>query len=371
MTSNLSTVLATIDTKLLAEIARLGETIPYAADGSGYGRFPKKVSWWTNGFWPGLMWQRYAATGNARFRAVAEQVEQRLDENFVTFTSLHHDVGFMYGLSAVADYQQTGNPKSRVRGLHAATILAGRYNPNGQFIRSWDDPGTEGWVIIDSMMNLPLLYWASETTGDPRFAAIAAKHAETVAAHHIRADGTVRHICVFDPNTGVQTDVLKGQGYAANSAWARGQAWAIAGFAQAYTYFGRPEWLRVATKVTDQFLTHVTANGGIPKLDLRQPAEATMTDTSALVAAATGIIPLLPAVPATKREQYRTQLFGALKTLLATQVNLDPSQDGILWGFSTAYDKPAEQGISSVYGDYYLVMALMQLQATFGDDCLQ
>ena len=104
-----------------------------------------------------------------KYRLAAEGVENKMDAAFTSIGKLNHDVGFMWLHTAVADYRLTGNPKSRERGENAANILAGRFNPLGKFIRAWNGDSNIGWMIIDCMMNIPLLYWMSEENKDPRF----------------------------------------------------------------------------------------------------------------------------------------------------------------------------------------------------------
>lgn len=114
---------------------------------------------------------------------------------FYAYYGLHHDVGFMFMPTAVADYRLTGNENARKLGMHAANILAGRFNPVGKFIRAWNDleEDTRGWAIIDCMFNISLLYWASEESGDPRFRQIAMMHADAVMNYFVRPDGSVNH----------------------------------------------------------------------------------------------------------------------------------------------------------------------------------
>ena len=209
-----STTAARFEHKLRAVRERSAEKIPNRAvngvhnnkaDGGSYTP-DDGLCWWTNGFWAGMLWQAYHATHDDRYAEIARYTERRLDEAFNIYLGLHHDVGFMWLPSAVADYRLTGDADARRRGLHAAQLLAGRFNPAG-YIRAWNDiPGsdsdTRGWAIIDCLFNIPLLYWASEETKDPRFRKIAMTHADTVAANFIRADGSVRHIVEFDPETG-------------------------------------------------------------------------------------------------------------------------------------------------------------------------
>ena len=189
--------------------------IPYTTDADGnYDNKadPEKewrqddgLNWWTNGFWGGIMWLLYQDTKDEKYVKAARDQEYQLEQCFDMFYGLHHDVGFMFQPTAVSDYRLTGNARSRKTALHAANLMAGRYNPVGRFIRAWNDTGdgdTRGWAIIDCMFNISLLYWASEETKDPRFRQIAMMHADTVQEHFIRPDGSVKHIVEFDPETG-------------------------------------------------------------------------------------------------------------------------------------------------------------------------
>ena len=184
--------------KLAAECARIGDKIPCVAEDGVYkeDKAITDIFWWTNGFWPGMLWQMYHATGDEAYRQTAEAVEKKLITTFDGYEDLHHDVGFMFLHTTVANYKLTGNAKSRTDSRHAANILAGRYNPLGKFIRAWNDwtPGESmaGWVIIDCMMNIPLLYWASEDLCDPRYKAIAIEHADTMLEKLMRSDGRDR-----------------------------------------------------------------------------------------------------------------------------------------------------------------------------------
>lgn len=157
-----------IEKKLNIIAPQVETEIPYTTDENGKyieTTTPAGVQWWTNGFWAGLMWLAYLRSGNEAYKSIAEASEKRLDDAFVLFNGLHHDVGFMWLLSAVAHYRIDGNEASKTRGMHAATLLAGRFNHDAEFIRAWNRDKT-GWSIIDSMMNLPILYWASEEMGN-------------------------------------------------------------------------------------------------------------------------------------------------------------------------------------------------------------
>ena len=241
--------------------------------------------------------------------------------------------------SAVADYRLTGNTKSLQRGLHAANILAGRYNPKGHFIRAWNpecDPSldTRGIAIIDCMMNIPLLYWASEMTGDSRFKTIAMEHADTVLAHTIRPDGSCNHIVVFDPDTGEYLDNPGGQGYESGSSWSRGQSWAIYGMALSYAYTGEKRYLEAAKRTAHYFIANVSMNGYVPLVDFRAPEEPVLIDTSAGVIAACGLLEIASHVGELEQKLYMENAVRILRTLEEKYCDWDPENDAVL-GYGT------------------------------------
>ena len=158
----LSNIFTKAEAKIAATCARIGDMIPYIPDPeTGHYTDTNYLSWWVNGFWSGVLWQMHHATGKEIYRTTAAANEERLDQTFHNFVGLHHDVGFMFLHTAVANFRQTRNEQSRKRGLHAANILAGRYNPSADFIIAWDYDA-KGWMIVDTMMNLPILYWAAQ-----------------------------------------------------------------------------------------------------------------------------------------------------------------------------------------------------------------
>lgn len=185
----------------------------------------------------------YRDTGDEQYAEIARHTEKKLEKCFTDFYGLHHDVGFMYLLTSAANYKLTGSEDARRNALHAANLLAGRFNPAGRFIRAWNETGDKdvrGWAIIDCMMNISLLYWATRESGDPRFHQIALMHADTTLKNFIRPDGSVRHIVEFDPETGAFVRDYGGQGYEQGSSWTRGQGWAVYGFANSYAHTSDP-----------------------------------------------------------------------------------------------------------------------------------
>lgn len=318
------------------------------------------IYWWTNGFWPGLLWQAYHHTQEPRYRQVAQHLEEKLDACFLGFSGLHHDVGFMYLLSAVADYRLTGASTSRTRGLHAATLLAGRFNQNG-FIRAWDKVrGQEvtGLVIIDSMLNIPLLYWASEETGDPRFAQIANRHADTVARHFIRPDGSVCHMMDFDPHTGVFLREPGGQGMGPGSSWSRGQGWALYGFTIAYRHTGDIRFLAIAEKIATYLVAQLKKTDQVPS-DFRQPADSPLCDDSAAALIACGMLELARFSSSGQTVLLRSAVI-ILRRLVET-CDWDEQKDGFLRNCTTSYHD-AHPNVNLIYGDYYFYEALLKLQ---------
>ncbi len=263
-------------------------------------------------------------------------MEDKLDGAFDRYTGLHHDVGFMWLLSAVADYRLTGNERSQARGLHAAHLLAGRYNPRGKFIRSWNRDRS-GWVIVDSMMNIPLLYWASDTIGDPRFTYVAEDHADTIMAKTVRDDGSCNHIIVLDPANGDLLETPAGQGYAPGSSWSRGQAWALYGFALSYRHTGEERYLATAKRVASYFASQVALTGDVALLDFRQPAEPVYWDALAGCIAACGMLEIARSCEGTERADWITWAIRILKATDERFCDWDIERDGVVTMCSGAY----------------------------------
>ncbi|WP_400243042.1 glycoside hydrolase family 88 protein [Niallia sp. JL1B1071] len=351
-----------LDYKLSIQATRLGDLIPYVpSDGKYLDMGEKDIVWWTNGFWSGIMWQMYHATKKEVYKKTAESNEDRLDAAFDKYTGLHHDVGFMWLHTAVANYRLTGNERSKARGLHAAHLLAGRYNPRGKFIRSWNRDRS-GWVIIDSMLNIPLLYWAEETLDDPRFRFIAEDHADTVMNNIVRQDGSVHHIGVFDPSTGKLLETPGGQGYESGSSWSRGQAWAIYGFALSYVHTEKKEYLETAKKVANYFIANVEKTGYIPLVDFRAPENPVMWDTSAGVCAACGFLEIAKHVGTYEKKLYIDTAINILKATEEKYANWNVEEDSIIDFATGSYHDEVNTEVPIIYSDYYFVEAILRLQ---------
>ncbi len=356
--------------KMKAEVGRIGTMIPYTTRDGKYHDLdvPGGLGFWTNGFWPGMLWQMYSATGDEEYCTAARGVEDRLKELLVGYDTLDHDIGFLFLPSAVADYRKTGNPESRRTGLHAANILAGRFNPAGNYIRAWNNGLWEGhevsgWMIIDCMMNIPILYWASQELNDPRYKHIAAAHARTAQKYIVRPDGSCNHILIFDSNTGELLDNPGGQGFGSGSSWSRGQSWAVYGFTLSYMHTGDESFLNTAKLCAQYCISNLAVNDWLPLVDYRAPEKPVKYDSTAGMITAAGLLELARQVGEYEKGLY-TQ--AALKILQACEkkfCNWDPHQDSIVDGGTFFYHDPTGENteVPIIYGDYFFIEAIMKL----------
>ncbi|MDR0922978.1 MAG: glycoside hydrolase family 88 protein [Hungatella sp.] len=358
-----------VEEKLEAECGRIGGKIPYWTKDGVYAEdySVKDIYWWTNGFWPGILWKMYYATGREEYKLHAREAEEKLDRALHGFMGLHHDTGFMWLHSAVADYRLTGSEKSRVRGLMAANILAGRYNPAGRYIRAWNPECVEkgedctGWIIVDSMMNIPLLYWASEELKDPRFYYIAKNHADTVMRTLVREDGSCGHIACLNPDTGEVERILEGQGYSDTSSWSRGQSWILYGFALSYRHTKNAAYLETAKRTAHYFISNVALTEYIPLCDFRQPDHPAYLDASAGLCAACGLLEIAEHGEEGEKRLYRKHGERIVKAISETCCNWDPKADSIVQQCKVDYHSSGDRQTDLIYADYFLVEAVLRL----------
>jgi unsaturated chondroitin disaccharide hydrolase len=317
------------------------------------------VSWWTNGFFGGILWQMYHLTGEQKYCDYARAQEKKLDACFSIFEHINHDVGFMWLLTSVADYRLTADAVARRRSLHAATILAGRFNINGNYIRAWDGHSKHncGWAIIDCLMNLSLLYWATKETGDPRFAAIARAHTDTAIKHFVREDGSVCHIVEFDPLSGIFIKSHGGQGYQEGSCWTRGQAWALYGFTNGYKNTQNEEYLQTARKTADFFLKHLPESYLVP-VDFSQPN--TGEDSSAACIAASGMLDLAKCLSEKDGKPYHDGAINILNALWENRICKDATLEALVTNCSVAYHDDKKIN-TLIYADYFFLEALLKI----------
>ncbi len=353
-----------IKTKLAAVVARTRGMIPYTTDESGHFQnvYATDPYWWTNGFWGGMMWALYTLTNDDQYRQEALGVEAKLDGNLMAADHLDHDNGFKWSPTAVVHYRSDRDADARNRALLAANNMAGRFNLAGHYFRAWNDEDGRNradLAIIDCLMNLPLLYWASDVEQDPRFAQMAYAHAKTAQAHMVRPDGSVKHIAVFDPESGAYRHSQGGQGYAHGSSWTRGQAWGIYGFTLSYTATKDASFLATAQRIANYFIANIPADGHIP-VDFRQPAAPFYEDASAAAIAASGLWTLADLVAEADARVYRQAALKLLRTLVEDGIDWDPTHDALVMHCSAEYHEQRHE-YPIIYADYFLIEALMKV----------
>ena len=365
---------AKLEPKLLIMSERSRDKIPNKVNADGFHNTITPFGW-ESGFWGALNVLMYQHTGKESYLLTARNVESKQDEVFTDFERMHHDVGFMWHILSGALYRLTGDSCSKNRCLHAASSLASRFVLGGNFIRAWNDSNAKGWpgrpvknwTIIDCMMNLPLLYWASEVIDDDRFKRIAMAHADNTIHCHIRPDGSAVHIVEHDRDTGETLETIGGQGYGIGSSWSRGQAWALYGFTLSYLYTKEDRYLETARKVAHYFIANC-ANDWLPRVDFRAPKEPVYYDTSAGTCAACGLLELAKVLPEQEGGIYAQAALNILQALCNNFLNLDSATDQLLTHGSVRYPVPglyseAVAGVhrTLIYGDFFLIEAFTKL----------
>ncbi len=358
-----------IDKKMSRIAVKSYDKIPYTTvNGVHDDRGRTEPDWWTNGFWGGMMWLLYKATGNEQYRKTAEHSEEILSEALKDFKKLHHDVGFMWHLTSGANYRITGNKEACNTNLFMASTLMSRFNVDGGYIRAWNGD-VIGYSIIDCLMNIPLLYWASEEIGDPRFKRVAMRHMDMALKDHIRKDGSVNHIVDHYPDKVGVKQVLAGQGYSDTSCWSRGLAWAVYGSILSYIHTGKEEYLDATVRTSDYFIGHCRETGYLPLVDFCSPKEPVYYDSTAGVCAACGMIELAKYVP--DGDKYMSAAIKILKATDKNFCNYGEDEDALVLMGSERYPNNEEElkvvHIPIIYGDFFFVEALFKLK---GNDFL-
>lgn len=329
---------------------------------------------WTTGFLPGVFWLAYELTGDDIYREAGEQhvpsFSHRIENEIEIDT---HDLGFLYTLSSVVPWRLTGNEQAKRAAIKAAEHLMKRYIEKIGVFQAWgklDDPKMRGNTIIDSLMNMPLLYWAGEVTGDVRFTEYAHNHTLTVCKNIIRPDNTTFHTFFWDIETGEPLRGVTTQGYADNSCWARGQAWAIYGFTLGYHYTGDESLLDTAQRCADYFLDHLPADY-VPYWDMVfSDGDDEERDSSSGAIAVCGLHELIRHLPdtpkyAAHKQRYQESLDCILDSLITYYTPNDtPEQTAYnTLLLHSVYDKPKSIGVDEgcLWGDYFYMEALIRV----------
>ena len=316
---------------------------------------------WTTSFWPGMLWLAHELTGDERYRQAAAAHVAGFAERIASGTDVDtHDLGFLYTLSCVVPWRSTGDRTARGAALAAADHLLTRVLEPAGIIQAWGDmrdPRQQGRTIIDSLMNTPLLFWASETSGDPRYAAAARRHTTQLRDHILRPDDTTFHTFYWDPRTGAPLRGETEQGNADESCWARGQAWGIYGFALNHRHTGDASFLEASRRCADYFLAHLPADG-IAYWDLEfSDGSDEERDSSAAAIAASGLLEL--AAGLADGERYRIAAERILRSLIAGYSTAGHPYANALLRHGV-YDKPKGVGVDegTLWGDYFYLEAL-------------
>lgn len=343
------------------------DTMPFTTKDGVYDNHEyDSKDWWTNTFWAGILWYMYKGTQRDKYKEYAESIEEKMDEVLFGYDNLHHDVGFMWLTTSVMNYEITNNEKSRQRALLAASVLSSRYNISGGFIRAWNGPYL-GRAIIDCMMNIPLLYWASKYTEDNRFAQVADSHAITTMKHFVRDNGSVNHIVDFEVTSGMVLDKPGGQGYESGSAWSRGQAWALYGFISCYKWTRQNAYLDTAKSIADYIIGKLREADYLVPCDYLQPESSTLLDSSAAAITLSGLIQLAECQKGVERSYYIEEAMKILSVLNEKSAIWDLSDQALLTDGTSRYHETESKWYvkngALIYGDYYFVESVYKLNS--------
>jgi unsaturated chondroitin disaccharide hydrolase len=323
------------------------------------------ASGWTSGFFSGALWLMYQRTGDATWRSRAQTWTSGL-ESQKNDTSTH-DVGFKIFTSFGNGYRLTGDDAYRQVILTAAASLATRYDPDVGCIRSWGEiSDTSNFeVIIDNMMNLELLFWASKHGGQAAWYDMAVSHALKTMANHVRADGSTYQVVTYDPTSGAVKSKSTNQGYNTESTWSRGQAWAVYGFTMAYRETGDPRFLDMARRTADYFIAHLPSDK-VPYWDFELPSVTGQPrDSSAAAIAASGLIELSQRENDAQRSATYLNATRNILTSLSSPAYLAEGTTNkaiLLHGTQNKPNGKYDSGL--IYGDYYFVEALLRYPTT-------
>ena len=337
---------------------------------------------WTSGFYPGTLLYLYEYSGDTTLRRAAAN-KLKIMEKLQTVTA-NHDLGFMMYCSFGNAYRLKPDPRVREILIRSAQSLASRFNPRVGCIESWDEvKSLDGQrmlnfpVIIDNLMNLELLFFASRVSGDESFREIAVKHAEKTMKNHLRPDFSSCHLVDYDPETGAVKSRETQQGFSDNSTWSRGQAWGIYGFTMTYRETGDKRFLKTAEMMADFFLDHPNLpDDGVPYWDFNvgQPGYTPVwnydpskyreipRDASAAAITSSALIELAAYVGPKQSKKYLQAAEKMLKSLSSARYSAEPGQNGgfLLMHASGGVPGNAEVDVPLSYADYYYVEALMR-----------
>jgi unsaturated chondroitin disaccharide hydrolase len=318
---------------------------------------------WVGGHWVGLLWLAYAYTRDREFERQARKWARRL--NARQYDTTTHDLGFLFELSHVLGANLTGDASLKVPALQAARTLTRRFNRKGGFFQAWGgldaSPCLRGGAIIDTMMNLDMLFWASRETGEACFAEQANAHVCMCLKHQIRPDFSTSHGADFDPETGEFLKLSTYQGLRADSCWSRGHSWSVYGFTDCYRATGDPIFLATARGLAEHALRRLPEDL-IPYWDYDSPLiPHDVRDSSAAAILGSGLLHLAALEPdADLALRWTRRAENILRSLWENYTSRDSREPSLL--IHATRSKPEgymDHGL--VYGDYYFVEGLLRL----------
>lgn len=322
---------------------------------------------WTDGFWTGMLWLAYEYTNDEKYRTLAEKnvdsFHHRIKNNIEVD---HHDLGFLYSPSCVAAYKLTGSEKAKEAALMAADKLITRWQSKGEFIQAWGEYNNPEHYrfIIDCMLNIPLLYWASEVTGESKYESIARKHFATSCKYVIREDASAYHTFYMDPETGAPLRGATRQGYSDTSSWARGQAWGMYGIPLNFKYTKDEGVIDLYKGMSNYFLNRLPEDN-VCYWDLIFVDDAKQSkDSSAAAIACCGMMEMNKYLPETDedKEVYRKASHNIMRSLIKnyTSKNHEAGDPVLYHGvYSWHSGKGVDEG--NIWGDYYYFEALTRM----------
>lgn len=327
----------------------------------------QNTSGWNQGFWTGMLWHAYEVSGKTKYLTAAmdqipsytNRIEKKLGVNT-------HDMGFVYTPSCVAAYKITGSEEARVAALAAADQLLSRYHEKGQFIQAWGNLGAADnyRLIVDCLMNIPLLYWASEETGDMKYYNAAVNHFNTTITYAYRWDGSTYHTYFFDPATGLPVRGATHQGVSDDSTWARGQAWAMYGPVLTYAYTKDENALAAFKAAASYFLDYLPSDY-VPYWDLSYgDGDYEPKDSSAAAIAACALLAGIKYMD--ESDPLRAKFENAAKRIMNSLIDHYTTRDakdanGLL--LHATYNHNSNMGIDemNIWGDYFYMEALHRM----------
>lgn len=311
---------------------------------------------WTCGFYPGSLWLYYELTGKPQYKNLAKEFTSRLSD--IPYLTNTHDLGFMVFCSYGRQYASDKDSVSAAAIIQASKSLISRFDQNVGLIRSWDFGTWNYPVIIDNMMNLEMLFWTSDFTGDPIYREIAIRHADNTLANHFRPDYSCYHVVSYN-NDGTVESKGTFQGYSDDSDWARGQAWALYGYTMCYRYTGFERYLNQAKNVASLIMKNpTTPKDGVPYWDYKSPdIPNTSKDASAAAITASAMLEL---TKITSDKSYLAYAETVMKTLSSDEYLAKPGTNGffILKHSTGAASLGSEIDVPLVYADYYFLEAI-------------